>query len=158
MGKPRSYKVKCLTSLQLGWDSNSGTLALVYGLSHSAVLSVTSWAVLASYWLRWCRSALPPMMWEQKGTERNSFCHRMESILENGAQCMEIWEEDFHLKPGKIFLSWQSHPAKERLFWAGTSPSITKTSNISWVPPWQWCSWKGSGIGCRVGMGAVWGL
>lgn len=26
-----------------------------------------------------------------------------ESILENGAQCLEIWEADYHLKPGKFF-------------------------------------------------------
>lgn len=42
------------------------------------------------------------MMGEQKGAEGDSFCQRMEFLLENGAQCMEIWEADFHLKPGKI--------------------------------------------------------
>lgn len=121
-----------LTSLQLGWDSNSGTLALVYGLSHSAVLSVTSWAVLASYW---------PQIMQVCCTSHDVRAERdwKKFVLsQNGIHTGE-WSSmhgnlgrRFPLKTRKDFLSWQSHPAKERLFWAGTSPSITKTSNISW--------------------------
>lgn len=68
---------------------------------------------------------------EQKGAETDLFCQRRESVLENGAQFMEVWETDFHLKPGKVFLSGKAIQQKG-LLWAGTSPSTISISKVSW--------------------------
>lgn len=87
-----------------------------------------------------------------------------ESILENGAQCLEIWEADYHLKPGKFFfffLSWQSHPAKERAtlgrkeslhhqdikYFLGVSMAEMLLKGFrDWVQSWHGCCLRSLGM------------
>lgn len=123
-----------------GWseNSNSSTLALVPGINHLAVLSVTSWAVLVSHCLD--NAGLHSLTWgeSRQAWKEITFVRKGAHIREWGSThgCLG---NRFPPVTRNQFSSGKAIQQRKRVLWAEMSPSITGKSNTSWGPGWPWC-------------------
>lgn len=113
MGKLRSCKVKCLASLKRGQDLNSGTLALVYGINHFAVLYRACFLLAQMMWV--CTTSH-----ERRKGLKEICCFFFFFPLQNSVHIREWGSIHGNLgsifppKIRKDFFIWQSYPVKER--------------------------------------------